>query len=108
MTNTKSSWWNVALLTCFAVGLLMSSLAGMHIWGASLASISGTVNDDSGKPLRGARVTVTSGYKSVSRFADAAGRYKITGLAPGNYTVSATAWGFEDKKNQPDISGNSE
>ena len=58
------------------------------------ASLRGVVNDDAGKPVRGATVTVTAGLKSVSRFTDATGRYEIAGLKPGQYEVAVNAWGF--------------
>jgi streptogramin lyase len=53
-------------------------------------------------------VTVTSGNRSISRFTDQSGRYVISGLRPGSYSVSATAWGYERKLNAKDLSGNVE
>src|SRR5262249_13055079 len=58
---------------------------------AKLGSITGVVADSAGTPIAGA--TVTSG--SVSSKSDAAGRYALNMVAPGNYTVTAIARGFE-------------
>ena len=75
---------------------------------ASTVSIGGMVQDDAGRPLRGARVTVASDHESVSRFADAAGRYKIENLNAGPYQVSATAWGYEVKNDSRELSADAE
>jgi streptogramin lyase len=72
------------------------------------ATISGVVKDERGKPLRGARITATAGYRSVSRFTDPAGHYKIVGLKPDHYEITATAWGFEQKQTQKELSGDAE
>ena len=64
---------------------------------ATDGSIAGMVTDDAGKPLRGATVTAAVDNMSVSRFSDATGKYRIEGLKPGNYNISATAYGFEVK-----------
>jgi streptogramin lyase len=69
--------------------------------------ISGVVKDDGGKALRGAMITASSGYKSVSRFSDKAGRYTIADLQPGAYEVSATGWGFERKVTNEELTADS-
>ena len=99
-------------------GLLIAITSGIFFWSsgqssdpvraASTASISGTVKDDGGKPLRGARITVASGRESISRFADAAGRYKIANLQPGPYQVTASAWGYEQKNENRELSADVE
>src|SRR5690348_14946859 len=81
------------------VGLSPSLLHAAPATGSAM-TISGIVKDNSGKPLRGARVTVTAGNKSVSRFANAAGKYAVSGLADGTYNVAASAWGFEERTAQ--------
>jgi virginiamycin B lyase len=73
--------------------------------GSALASISGTVRSDDGKPLRGAVVTVTSGNRSISRFTDPTGHYAISGLAPGSYNVAVTSWGYERKVDAKNLAG---
>ena len=74
----------------------------------STASIRGVVNDGTGKPVRGATVTATSGFKSVSRFTDRSGRYNIAELKPGQYVVSVAAWGFGPQKRTQEISEDTE
>src|SRR5262249_53565103 len=56
-----------------------------------LGSITGVVADSAGTPIAGA--AVTSG--SVSSKSDDAGRYGLTMLAPGKYTITVIARGFE-------------
>ena len=53
---------------------------------------------DTGTPLRGAEIRVTGGSQPALRprgtVADGEGRYEITGLPPGQYTVTASKTGF--------------
>ena len=74
------------------------TVLAMHLSGpltaASLTDISGTVKDKDGKGLRGAVVTVTAGYKKISRLTDDSGRYTIGGLPSGSYKVSANRVGI--------------
>jgi len=95
--------------------LVASSLVLAHYWvpsagaqGAVSVSVSGIVTDDGGRPLRGARVTVATARESVSRFADAAGRYRIENLSAGAYEISATAWGYEVKTEATELSADAE
>ena len=76
--------------------------------GTTGASISGVVKDNAGKPMRGASITAASGGKSVTRFSDQMGQYKITDLTPGSYQITATAWGFERKETDKELTGNLE
>ena len=69
----------------------------------TMASISGVVKDNAGNPVRGATVTATSGFVSVSRYTDQSGRYRIPDLKPGQYMVSATAWGYSRQDNATEI-----
>ncbi|MFC5489078.1 carboxypeptidase regulatory-like domain-containing protein [Dokdonella soli] len=57
--------------------------------------MAGRVNERAGHPLAGARVTVTDGAGKVLAEAtsDAWGYYRIDGLAPASYRVSASAAG---------------
>ena len=57
----------------------------------------GVVTDDAGKPVRGAIIKATAGFKSVIRYTQADGHYEIT-LPPGNYSVSVDAFGFGSKR----------
>ena len=57
-------------------------------------SISGVVNDSSGKPVRGATVKALLGTKTISKYTDNTGHYQINGLEPEYYTVTVDANGF--------------
>lgn len=73
--------------------LLCSSLA----FGATNATISGSVKDPSGAPFRGAFVRAQN-LKSkitVNVLSDSQGRYQIQDLPPGEYEVRATAVGYK-------------
>src|SRR5262249_25338504 len=54
-------------------------------------SLVGKVTDTQGSPITGATVTLGS----MSATTDSTGRYKLTMLLPGVYTVTVSAWGFE-------------
>jgi hypothetical protein len=61
------------------------------------ASIQGTISDSSGAVVPGAKVIVTS--KETNKTAEATtgedGFYRVSGLAPGNYSVSVEMAGFK-------------
>jgi large repetitive protein len=68
-------------------------------------SITGTVNGQIGTqsaPIAGAKVTATNGNKTFSAITDGLGHYTITGtsidegLAAGDWSVTATAFGYQD------------
>lgn len=60
------------------------------------ASVRGTVTDASGAAVPGARVMVTSVQRGTTSATntDEAGRYAVSALQPGNYTVTIEAQGF--------------
>ena len=60
---------------------------------AAAGSISGSVQNAAGEPLASARVTL-SGPQHASAQTDAAGAFRFNGLAPGTYTVTASAGGY--------------
>jgi len=70
---------------------------------ASDPTIKGTVTDSSGKPIRGAMVSATSGIKTVSRFSQSDGKYTLT-VAAGTYSVSVDAYGYAVKRASVDTS----
>jgi virginiamycin B lyase len=90
-------------LASFALAFWFAVLPSGTVAAAAEGSISGVVTDDAGKPLRAASVTAKIDNMSVSRFSDAAGKYHLVGLKPGNYTVSATAYGYESKSVDKEI-----
>src|SRR5436190_19355428 len=61
------------------------------------ATLTGTISDPSGAQLPGANVKATSKTTNQSResVTDASGNYTIPFLTAGEYTVSATATGFQ-------------
>jgi virginiamycin B lyase len=92
-------------IASFALALWFAVLPSQKVSAAPEGSLSGTVTDDGGKPIRGASVTARVENMSISRFSDASGKYQIAGLKPGNYSVSATAYGFELKSVDKEIGG---
>jgi hypothetical protein len=75
---------------------------GQHVAGLTIAishgaALSGTVRDPSGQPLATAQVTVQrvgpTGPTTVARTSsDDLGHYRVFGLTPGSYLVSALGW----------------
>ena len=64
--------------------------------------IAGTISDQNGGVLPGVTVTIASGTTGATRTAvtDAQGRYTITNLKPGTYTISAELAGFGTSKQE--------
>jgi Carboxypeptidase regulatory-like domain/TonB-dependent Receptor Plug Domain/TonB dependent receptor len=79
----------VTLVTC----LYPSARANAQVVGATL---NGTVADASGGAIAGAQISCKNVATDVTRdvTSDSAGFYTLPNLAPGNYTVTATAQGF--------------
>ena len=67
------------------------------VFGQATGSFSGTVSDNSGAVLSGAKVTVTAQATNMSREAatDDSGRFLIPLLGVGDYTVHVEASGFK-------------
>jgi hypothetical protein len=70
--------------------------SGSQSTAASTGGIHGQVADPSGAVIPGATVVAmtTSGKVAAKATSDAGGQYSIHGLAPGTYSVTATAQGF--------------
>ena len=105
MQKKTSALLGIPVLFIWVLIFLCAPWTAAKDIGTSPATLSGVVRSDDGKPLRGAVVTVTSGNRSISRFTDETGHYTISGLAPGNYNVAATSWGYERKLSPKDLSG---
>ena len=75
----------------------------LYLWfpsqthGQVLSGITGTITDSSGAVVPGADMTITNVATGVVSRAvtSSAGGYMVTGLIPGEYTVSAEATGFK-------------
>ena len=95
---------SVSLLTLMvASAILAISLlpARLHAQTrAFTATLSGTVSDPTGGLLPGARITLTSNERSISRsyVSDATGSYVISLLPPAVYSLQVTVSGFKTYK----------
>lgn len=106
MTKQKRKVRIVVLgVASFALALWFAIMPQVIVVAASEGSVSGVVTDNTGKPLRGAPVTARVENMSISRFSDASGKYRITGLKPGKYKISATAYGYGSKSVDKEITG---
>ena len=66
-----------------------------HAAAKRLASLSGQVTDQVGKPIAGAEVKLSGSGQNQSVNSDAQGNYAIKGLPSGTYDLSVTANGFK-------------
>jgi hypothetical protein len=92
----------------FAAGMaILFSLAPNLLRAQAATSLSGTITDSSGKGVPGATVSVKSAEtgQTVEVQADAAGKYSVPQLAPGDYTVSISAQGFAVKASKVTVTG---
>jgi hypothetical protein len=82
--------------------LLTFVLAGGASAQQAAGTIKGQIKDPSGASIPAATVTASSA-KGAARTAqtDVSGSYVLTGLTPGNYTITATAPGFAQYKSEP-------
>lgn len=78
-----------------AVFLLLSS--GLTALAQSTATIQGTITDESGAVLAGARVTVRSAAIGVERTTetDSSGNFQVAALPVGTYRIEVQAQGFQ-------------
>jgi len=86
--------WRGALVCWFTFVSLLSSLQAQ---GVATARISGSLTDDSGAVLVGARVQAKNAEMGSSRstVTDSGGRFNIADLPVGSYDVTASAAGLE-------------
>ena len=78
--------------------ILFMVAAAALVWSQSsfTAAVRGTVTDGSGGAVPGAKVTITEADRNIAHPAttDGAGRYVLTALPPGRYTLWVEAAGF--------------
>lgn len=78
--------------------ILLGFAVAFVLWGQTYtASIGGVVTDPAGAVVPGAQVVVRDVNRNVEHrtTSDAAGRYVVTALPPGQYTLSVEASGFK-------------
>ena len=68
-------------------------------------TLSGTVNDSSGTPVAGAKISVNNVFtgQTVETRTDESGHYSVSKLGPGNYEVTAVAEGIPTSKSKVTI-----
>ena len=81
----------------------MAIVAGTAVFAqesSTTGSIVGTVLDQSGKPVAGARIIVEGGRGQMNFAADANGAWRAASLIPGHYLVTITAAGYQTVSRQ--------
>lgn len=79
--------------------LILSFLISNPLWSQTIAALTGTVTDTSGKPVPDANISiqgVATGQSTVTR-TNSAGFFTESNLVPGEYKISASANGFSIK-----------
>ncbi len=84
---------SVFLATCAFIALGAVPLASSAQTAPSTATVTGTVNDESGAPIPGAFV-VLRGPATKNGTSDAAGKFSIAAVPAGNYVLSVTKGGY--------------
>jgi len=84
------------LAGCVLTGVLLSACLAYGQGVGTSGQITGTVADSAGSVLAKATVEVVDALKGQTRstVTDATGQYRVTGLAPGTYDISAKMAGF--------------
>src|SRR5579862_8003647 len=84
-----------------ATGICLCAFSGASMLGAqqSMATLSGTISADAGRPVANARVSVKNDSTGVSAEtqSDSLGKYRVGNLVPGDYVVSIQSAGFDTK-----------
>src|SRR6267154_5215215 len=76
---------------CVPGCILAALLVGLPLFGQT-GGLRGRITDESGAVIPGARVTLTGPTGAIrSTRSGADGTYSLTGVAPGNYSVQASA-----------------
>src|ERR1700737_5007023 len=88
----KSIWVSVAVL-CLVSGFMIRTASGQAVYGG----IAGTVTDQQGAGVAGAKVVVTNLTKGTTEetTTNESGNYSVTHLIPDNYRIRVEASGFK-------------
>jgi hypothetical protein len=89
--TSRSTWTVFRSLTALTiVCLLLFGWAAMASAQVNTATLSGTVSDSQGLPVKGAKVTMTNAGTGAQRTSvtDDSGRYNLVGLPPGHYKMT--------------------
>ncbi len=86
----RYSLWS-ALFLAFVIALQPAVTA----FAGTVATITGTVSDDTGAPVAGAAVAAVSPSGTYHARTDSKGYYAFAGVAPDTYTISFQAQGYE-------------
>jgi Carboxypeptidase regulatory-like domain len=86
---------NLLILLAFAIATCLSTNLSAQELSATQGGLSGTVTDNSGGAVPGAKVTLTGGSDKRATTTDSGGRYTVTGLTPGLYDVSVEMTAFK-------------
>jgi outer membrane receptor protein involved in Fe transport len=94
----------LAALIIFSFGVATATFGQS---GGGAAIIGGTVNDSNGAAIQGATVRLLNLASSVENTAltDSAGKYQFTGVASGQYRLTATMQGFGDSSESLAVTG---
>src|SRR2546429_1757104 len=86
LPSTAWRWLTTVMMLC----LLFLGWAAMASAQVNTATLSGTVSDPQGLPVKGAKVTVTNTGTGAQRtsITDDGGRYNLVGLPPGQYRMA--------------------
>ena len=99
------SWGNQRRRFAFFVGIMMlGTLIPSYLWAqVAAANISGTVYDQAGAVIPGAKVTLSNVATGVTRTtaANDVGHYVISDIVPGSYTLEVSKDGFATSKLNP-------
>ena len=75
--------------------ITLSVLSALALYGQAAGTLHGTITDESGALVPGAKITISNASGPVKSETSASdGTYSISGLAPGTYTVQASSPGL--------------
>ena len=86
LPSSARRWLTTVMMLC----LLFLGWAAMASAQMNTATLSGTVSDPQGLPVKGAKITMTNAATGAPRTSvtDDSGRYNLVGLPPGRYKMA--------------------